>query len=378
MTGSRGRRILLGAAAPVGALLVSVIITSVLLVTTGHSPIDAFGAMIDALERPRIILGTINQSAIYYLAAIAVAIGFKMNLFNIGVDGQYRLAAMLSAAVAGAAWMSALPGFLRIIITLLVAMAVGAAWAGIAALLKVTRGVSEVISTIMLNAIATFVIAYLLTPQRLAVQEGNNISTPKITEGGQLGVIFFEGSTTPLYSLVALAGLVGVLYALMLSRTVFGFSIKATGLSESAAIASGISVKKMIVSAMLLSGAVAGLIGMPELLNGSAASYSLNFPTGIGFTGIAIALLGRNHPVGMVFSALLWAALDSSANALQGVGVPRELVTIMQGIIVLSVVVAYEFVRRYRLTLEAKDVARALAARSKPAPAAEPASGVGS
>ena len=367
MTGTRSRRILLGAAAPVGALLVSVIITSVLLVTTGHSPIDAFGAMIDALERPRIILGTINQSAIYYLAAIAVAIGFKMNLFNIGVDGQYRLAAMLSAAVAGAAWMSALPGFLRIIITLLVAMAVGAAWAGIAALLKVTRGVSEVISTIMLNAIATFVIAYLLTPQRLAVQEGNNISTPKITEGGQLGVIFFEGSTTPLYSLVALAALVGVLYALMLSRTVFGFSIKATGMSESAAIASGISVKKMIVSAMLLSGAVAGLIGMPELLNGSAASYSLNFPTGIGFTGIAIALLGRNHPVGMVFSALLWAALDNSANALQGVGVPRELVTIMQGIIVLSVVVAYEFVRRYRLTLEAKDVARALAARPTPA-----------
>ena len=378
MTGSKGRRFLLGAAAPVGALLVSLLITAVLLITTGHSPTEAFGAMLDALERPRIILGTINQSAIYYLSAVAVAIGFKMNLFNIGVDGQYRLAAMLSAAVAGAAWMSSLPGFLRIIITLLVAMPVGAAWAGVAALLKVTRGVSEVISTIMLNAIATFVIAYLLTPQRLAVQEGNNISTPKITEGGQLGVIVFEGSTTPLYSLVALAAIVGVLYALMLSRTVFGFSIKATGLSESAAVASGISVKRMILSAMLLSGAVAGLIGMPELLNGSAGSYSLNFPTGIGFTGIAIALLGRNNPIGMIFSALLWAALDNSANALQGVGVPRELVTIMQGIIVLSVVVAYEFVRRYRLTLEARDVARALAAKSKPEPAAGATRGVSS
>ena len=378
MTGSKGRRFLLGAAAPVGALLVSLLITAVLLITTGHSPTEAFGAMLDALERPRIILGTINQSAIYYLSAVAVAIGFKMNLFNIGVDGQDRLAAMLSAAVAGAAWMSSLPGFLRIIITLLVAMAVGAAWAGVAALLKVTRGVSEVISTIMLNAIATFVIAYLLTPQRLAVQEGNNISTPKITEGGQLGVIVFEGSTTPLYSLVALAAIVGVLYALMLSRTVFGFSIKATGLSESAAVASGISVKRMILSAMLLSGAVAGLIGMPELLNGSAGSYSLNFPTGIGFTGIAIALLGRNNPIGMIFSALLWAALDNSANALQGVGVPRELVTIMQGIIVLSVVVAYEFVRRYRLTLEARDVARALAAKSKPEPAAGATRGVSS
>ena len=364
MTGSRGRRILLGAAAPVGALIFSLLITAILLILTGHNPVEAFGAMASAFERVRVVLGTINQTAVYYLSAVAVAIGFKMNLFNIGVDGQYRLAAMLSAVVAGAAFMDSLPGFLRIGITLLIAMAVGGAWAGIAALLKVTRGVSEVISTIMLNAIATFLVAYLLTPQMLAVLEGNNISTPKITEGGQLPVFRFEGSTTPLYSGVVLAVVVGVIYALVLSRTVFGFSLRATGLSETAAIASGISVKKMIVSAMLLSGAVAGLVGMPELLNGSAASYSLNFPTGIGFTGIAIALLGRNNPVGMIFSALLWAALDSSANALQGVGVPRELVTIMQGVIVLSVVVAYEFVRRYRVVLEARDVARALAAKS--------------
>jgi general nucleoside transport system permease protein len=370
MAGSRWRRFLLAAAAPIGALLAAVLITSVLLLLTGHSPLEAFGAMVSALERIRVILGTVNQAAVYYLAAVAVAIGFKMNLFNIGVDGQYRLAAMLSASVAGAAFMSSLPGFLRVAITLIVAMVVGAAWAGIAAFLKVTRGVSEVISTIMLNAIATFIIAYLLTPERLAVLEGNNIGTPKITAGGQLGVARFEGSTTPLFSLCLLAVIVGVIYALVLSRTAFGFSLKATGLSETAAIASGISVKRMIVSAMLLSGAVAGLVGMPELLNGSAGSYSLNFPTGLGFTGIAIALLGRNHPVGMVFSALLWAALDSSANALQGVGVPRELVTIMQGIIVLSVVVAYEFARRYRLVLEARDVARALAARQREAVAA--------
>ena len=361
MTGSRTRRILLGAAAPAGALIFSLLVISILLLLTGHSPFEAFSAMGSAFQRVRVVLGAINQAAVYYLAAVAVAIGFKMNLFNIGVDGQYRLAAMLSAAVAGATFMDSLPSFLRIAITLIVAMAVGAAWAGIAALLKVTRGVSEVISTIMLNAIATFLIAYLLTPEMLAVLSGNNISTQKITDGGQLPVINFAGSTTPLYSLVFLAVVVGVVYALVLSRTVFGFSIRATGLSETAAIASGISVKKMIVLAMLLSGAVAGLVGMPELLNGSAASYSLNFPTGIGFTGIAVALLGRNHPIGMVFSALLWAALDSSANALQGVGVARELVTIMQGVIVLAVVVAYEFVRRYRLVLEARDVARALA-----------------
>ncbi|MEP6560083.1 MAG: ABC transporter permease [Nakamurella sp.] len=358
------RKILLTLAAPVGALIIATLITSVILVVTGHSPFETFGALVDAFSRPRTIVNTVNVGATYYLAAVAVAIGFKMNLFNIGVDGQYRLAAFMAAAVGGAAFMTSLPGPLRIVITIAVAMIVGAAWAGVAALLKASRGVSEVISTIMLNAIATYIIAFLLKPSRLGVAEGNNISTAKIDASGYLQTIplGLQGAP-PLYSLVFLAAAIGVIYALVLSRTVFGFSLRATGLSESAALASGISVKKMIVAAMLLSGAVAGLVGMPELLNGPDHAFGLNFPTGIGFTGIAIALLGRNNPLGMVFAALLWSALDASSNSLQSVNVPRELVTIMQGVIVLSVVVAYEFVRRYRLVVDARAVASALAAQ---------------
>ena len=158
--------------------------------------------------------------------------------------------------------------------------------------------------------------------------------------------------------------LVGVIYALVLSRTVFGFSLRATGLSESAAQASGISVKKMIVAAMLLSGAVAGLVGMPELLNGPDHAFGLNFPAGIGFTGIAIALLGRNNPLGMVFAALLWSApgrvveLAAVGAGAQGTGHHHA------GRHRAVRVVAYEFVRRYRLVLDAQDVARALAAQA--------------
>ena len=117
----------------------------------------------------------------------------------------------------------------------------------------------------------------------------------------------------------------------MLGRTRFGFDLRATGRSESAAVASGVNVQRMVVIAMLLSGAVAGLVGMPQLL-GASYSYSLDFPAGLGFTGIAIALLGRNHPIGIAFGALLWAYLDVA------VGHPatsrasrREIVTIMQG-----------------------------------------------
>ena len=359
------RRFALGALAPVGALLVSAVICSIILLVTGHNPFQAFATMGGAFSDISIIIGALNTTGSYYLAAVAVAIGFKMNLLNIGVDGQYRMAAMISAALAGAAWMTNLPGFLRVAITLVCAMLVGASWAGIAVWLKVTRGVSEVISTIMLNAIATSIIAYLLTAKRLGVLNGNSIGTKVITGPGMVPTLPVGNSIVPLYTLNIIAIVVGVLYALLLSRTVFGFSIKATGLNPSAAVASGISAKKTAVITMLISGAVAGLVGMPELLN-NATQYSINFPSGLGLTGIAIALLGRNHPIGMVFAALLWAALDGSANALQGINVPSQIVVIMQGTIVLSVVIAYELVRRYRLVLEQKAVAGALATTPTP------------
>ncbi|HVK22637.1 MAG TPA: ABC transporter permease [Actinokineospora sp.] len=355
------RALLLGLAAPLGALVFAAGLCAVILLVTSHSPADTVDAMSTAAQRPRTLVNSLNTATTYYLAAVAVAVGFKMKLFNIGVDGQYRLAAMLSATLAGAAFMEGLPSFLRITMTIVAAMLVGAAWSGLAALLKVTRGVSEVISTIMLNAIATYLVSYLLNPARLAenVPGSNNISTRPINEGGQVTGITVEGSSSKIFGLLFLALAVGFLYWFVLSRTRFGFELKATGLSESAAVASGVSVKKMVVLSMLISGAIAGLVGMPQLL-GSSYSYALDFPAGIGFTGIAVALLGRNHPVGMAVAALLWGFLDNTANSLDVAGIPREIVLIMQGVIVLSVVIAYELVRRYRVAAEQREVGRAL------------------
>ncbi|MDH4353244.1 MAG: ABC transporter permease, partial [Actinomycetota bacterium] len=160
------RRIALTLAAPVLAIIFSLLIASIVLLAVGDSPLVVFQAMLDYGVRPRTMVLTINTATTYYLSAVAVAIGFKMNLFNIGVDGQYRLAAMLAAAVGGAI---SLPSPLHALVVVLVAMLVGAMWAGIAGVLRAYRGVSEVISTIMLNAIATGVIAYMLRPGRLAV-----------------------------------------------------------------------------------------------------------------------------------------------------------------------------------------------------------------
>ena len=156
----------------------------------------------------------------------------------------------------------------------------------------------------------------------------------------------------------------GLAFSFLLNRTRFGFDLRATGQSETAAVASGVNVKRMIVYSMLLSGAVAGLIGMPNLL-GVSHNYGSTIQTGIGFAGIAVALLGRNHPLGIAAGALIFAYLAEQANPL-GIlaGISPEIVAVMQGVVVLCVVIAYEIVRRYRNRLEQSAVAEALDASS--------------
>ncbi len=360
-------RIGLAAAAPVLAIVFAVLVTSAILLVAGDPVWLTWKTLVTGGlpgVLPRNLVTTINLASTYYLSAIAVAIGFRMNLFNIGVDGQYRLAVFTAALVGGAI---NLPKPLHILVVIIVAMAVGAAWAAIAGLLKVGRGVSEVISTIMLNAIAGALVAYLLRTVAAGDGTSNNISTAAIPESGRMpGFTLVPSAPIKAYGFVIVAALVGVGYWYLLSRTRFGYDLRATGRSATAAVASGVDVKRMVLISMLLSGAVAGLVGLPELL-GKTYTYDLSFPAGLGFTGIAIALVGRNSPIGVGFAALLFAYLDTSSNPLQILAnVAPELVKIMQGIVVLSVVIAYELVRRYSVVHEQRRVANQLSADQGP------------
>lgn len=356
-------RVLLAVAGPVIALIAAVALTSVVLLASGKSPIEPYSLMFKQATYSDIQVLIINQAGMYYLAALAVAVGFRMNLFNIGVDGQYRLAAMVTAVVGAHV---ALPAPLQIPLLILVAMLTGAFWAGIAGILKTTRGVSEVVATIMLNAIATSVIGYLTLTENFGVPVGNNQTTGVMEKSGWFPGIGM-GASGEIYGFVFVAILAGVLYWLILNRTRFGFDLRATGASPSAAAASGVNAKRMVLSAMLISGAVAGLAGMPILL-GDVHTYSLSFPTGLGFTGITIALLGRNNPVGIAFAALLIAFLDKASPALDyatPVAYDKEIAVIMQGLIVIAVVVSYEAVRRWGLRRQQQRVGEELAAAAR-------------
>lgn len=352
------RRIATSLIAPAIGLFVSLAVTAVILIVIGASVPTIFSSMLNYGTSPRAMTLMLNLATVYFLSALAVSIGFKMNLFNIGVNGQYILGSLAAAVVAT---NLQLPKIASITVTILVAMIVGAAWAGIAAWLKVARGVNEVISTIMLNFIAVGIISYLIVRTSIGTETNVNIrGTALIPESGMLRGSAFIDPETKVYGFFFLSIIVGVGYWFLLNRTRFGFDLRATGKSATAARTSGVQSNRMIVVTMLLSGAVAGLVGLPYLL-GQTGSYNLQFPTDWGFVGIAIALLGRNNPIGIAFGAILWAFLDVSSGQLVLEGVPREISTIMQGLIVIVVVISYEVVRRNQLKSEQRSVARALA-----------------
>jgi general nucleoside transport system permease protein len=357
------KAMLIRLAASLAAVLFAFGVSGLALAAIGESPVRAFSSMVSYGSQVDSLISIINRAVPLYLSALAVGIGFKMGLFNIGVEGQYRIASLLAASVGAAV---VLPPVLHIMLIIAVAMAVGGAWAGIAGALKVYRGVHEVISTIMLNFIATGIGAYLLANylREQAATGDVNIRTPRIPDSGlfpslnrvltAVGIDVPGGSNLQGFVLVAL--LVGVLYYVLIWRSRFGFDLRAVGINPGAAEASGVNPGAMVLKAMMLSGGIAGLVGLSQVL-GFFGRYTLDFPVGFGFAGIAVALVGRNHPAGMGVAALLFAFLNRSAQILDFEQIPKEIEVIVQGVIILSVVIAYEIARRVITAQEVADAA---------------------
>jgi simple sugar transport system permease protein len=364
-----------GLIAPASAAVVALTVSSIALAISGNNPITAFVEMWKTIDSSESVVLIINRAVPYYVAGVAVAIGFRMNLFNIGANGQYTLAALLAAS-AGAA--VSLPAPLHVAFILVIAVAVGSLWAAIAGILKVTRGVNEVISTIMLNYIATgitaFLVAeYLRNPDTILVAE-----TRKLPESARLPSLnpLLElvginiGGNAKLFGFLPFAIALGIGYHLLLNRSRFGYELRVSGSNPAAARAAGINPKAMVLKAIILSGAVAGLVGMSALLaDPQFHKYGDQFPKTLGFTGIALALLGRNHPGGVAVAALVWATIERATQRLSPLGIPQEIGVILQGSFLLAAVVAYEVVRRRNAEATAREAAR-ITASSPPPPSA--------
>lgn len=331
------------------AFAIALLIASLALIISGHNPLRAYGAMWDNLNGTSGIVTVINEMAPLYVAACAVALGFRMNLFNIGANGQFIFGALMGGAIGGAV---SLPAPLHVFLIFVTAAISGAALAAIAGVLKVTRGVNEVVSTIMLNGIAGSAGGYLL--RTYFRETGDQAAhTKTIGTSGRLpnldnvlsAIGFHLPKNTPLFSFPIFAAAIGIGFYILVFRSRFGFDLRASGINPSAARSSGVSPGRMTILTMMMSGALAGLSGMSSLLQ-KQFEYGDRFPTSVGFTAIGIALLGQNHPVGIAFAAALWAAIEQGARGLPIVQVPSEIGTILQGSLLYIAVIVYAISRR--------------------------------
>jgi general nucleoside transport system permease protein len=339
--------------APLIAAGAALVISSLALWISGNDPVATFREMWKTIDSTESVVLIINRAVPYYISGVAVAIGFKMNLFNIGSNGQYLLAALI------AGWAGAevsLPAPLHVAFVIVVAVLVGGCWALIAAILNVTRNVNVVVATIMLNYIAIGLSAFLLAELLRDNESGGLVAQTKVMPASaqipSLNRIieFFGFNFAPrveLYGFLPFAIALGIAYHILLNRSRFGYDLRLSGLNAEASRSAGVNPKRMVLITLFLSGAVAGMIGLPFLMaDPNFLKYGDAFPTMVGFTGLGLALLGRNSPVGIAAAALVWATIERATQRLGPLGVPPEIGRILQGSFLLSAVIAYEVVRR--------------------------------
>lgn len=330
------------ASAPLIAVLLGLGAGALFILAIGEDPIAVYGLMFrESLFTGYGIGQTLFKATPLVFTGLAVALGFRAGLFNIGAEGQLYLGGFAAGVVGAAA--AGLPGALLMPLCMLAAAAAGGIWGAIPGALKARFGAHEVINTIMLNFIAFALVSYLGRP----LFEAATVRTADIGAGAELARLqaflpALRGSPANLSLLVGLvvAAAVGVL----LFRTRLGYALRAVGLQASSAEFGGISIGRTQALAMTLSGAIAGLGGVNFVL-GYKHFFELGFSGGAGFLGIAVALLGRNHPVGVVIAALFFGALSYGGLVINE-RVPRELVDVLQGLVILFAISVQQILER--------------------------------
>ena len=343
---------------PFLAILTAIVLGGIIIILVRGNPFLAYAGLIQgSFGSVRALSETPVWATPYIFAGLAVALAFKGGLFNIGAEGQLALGAVASALIGYALpeWLGFnLPAIIHLPLAIIVGMAAGAIWAGIVGFLKAYTGGHEVINTIMMNYIALNTISFLLNGPMKDRDPGNVIArTPLIAESARMPVIF-EGLRVHWGFVLAL--LAAYLVWWMLNKTTLGFEIRTVGLNPDAAKYAGINVKRTIILTMALSGMLAGLAGALEV-TGLNYRHELGFSIGYGFDAIAIALLGKSHPLGVVLAAILFAAMRNGATRMQFLTqLPVDLISMLQALILLFVAADAIIRYIYRIRVQSERV----------------------
>lgn len=327
---------------PLGAIVISILVSVFFVMwAKGYSITEYFSAFSDLFTTiwqgsfgdKRKTLETMIYVTPLIFTGVANAIAFRCGLFNIGVEGQF-IVGMISAAILGL-----IPGLNPVvhgILIILGGIVAGSIWAGIPGYLKAKIGTNEVINTIMMNYLGLYLGNYIILRSRFSVK--SSASTPIIQKSAQL--LRFSNMSRASISLI-----IGIVFAIfiywLLWKTTIGYEIRAVGFNPSGAEYGGINIAKNTILAMVLSGAIAGIGGATHVAGVMHQAQDMMVLPGFGFDGIAVALLAKNNPIGCIASAILFGALNSSSKMLQLNGIPKQIVYLVQSIIIIFVATDY-------------------------------------
>jgi ABC-type uncharacterized transport system permease subunit len=319
------------------ALCCSVAVGAIILSLSGFNPTLAYQSIFQGAFGSRIAISqTLLKTTPLLIIGIGVAIAFKGSAFNIGAEGQFYAGALGATLCEMVFHETALPSPIMIILCLLSAFVFGGLWGAIPGYLKAYRQASEVVTSVMLTSVAILFIRFL-------VQQGGPIAEPRgfypeTQEIAEIAKLPYIWDRTRLHFGFIIALLVVVLAFVFIERTTWGYKIKATGQNAMAAEYAGINVNIVTICTMALSGAIAGLAGGIEVLGTSWKLY-VGLSPGYGYSAIAVALLGRLNPFGIIFSALLFGMLNTGSNQMaRSIGIPSTLAAVLQAVVLLFVV----------------------------------------
>lgn len=315
------------------ALAIALLAGAVFIAISGNDPVDSYRALWKGAFGSRRAIGeTLAASTPYIFGGLSFAIALRAGMFNIGIEGQMVIGGLAAGLFAGADL--GLPAVVYVPTAMALALIAGGLWGAIAGVLKAATGAHEVITTIMLNYLAFRLLSFTLleTDEFLPVDpqlQATNMAPPD----ARLPIIL---SGTRLHAGLVVGVLAALLLWYLLFRTTFGYNVRTVGLSRGAAAYAGIRWGSTVAAAMFVSGGMAGLGGGSETIGLLGQQYSS--PHGYGFTSIAVGLVGRNHPIGVIAAAIVFGALRSGSNAMQNqVGTSREIVLVLQGLVILAI-----------------------------------------
>lgn len=355
------RATLWGLLVPLVAVFASFVVGGILIMLAGVDPVTAYRAFLHGAFGNRVNIGnTLSVASPLILCGLGIAFAGRCSVFNIGAEGQLLMGAALAVWVG--LRFAGLPAYLLLPLIMLAGFVGGGLWGLVPGILKARYDINEVVLTVMLSEIAIHVASWLTRGPMLDPAGHGLPQSAALPKAGQLPLLL---RGTRLHAGLLLALLAAVVVYYVLWKTTFGFKVRAVGHNARAAKYAGMSVASSIALAMGISGGLAGIAGAAEV---AGVHYRLmdGISAGYGFTGIVVSLLGRRHPVGVVVSAILFAALQGGADAMQRrVAVPVHLAQVIQALTILFVL-GGEYLRTHGLTGVRSLAARALGSRRRP------------